>query len=119
MGRPVAMFEIVSPHYERAREFYTTLFDWSLQPVDDTYALIDTGAGEAALPGGIGAAAGESDGGVKVYLSVDDLDAYLAKAAALGGTTLVPPTTLPGDYGSFAIVADPDGNAVGLWATTA
>jgi predicted enzyme related to lactoylglutathione lyase len=27
---------------------------------------------------------------------------------------LVPPTPLPGNYGSFAMFADPDGRAVGL-----
>ncbi len=47
---------------------------------------------------------------------VDDLDAYLARAAELGGTPLVPPMDLPGNYGLIAIFADPDGNAVGLWA---
>ena len=36
--------------------------------------------------------------------------------AELGGTPLVPPMALPGDYGHIAIFADPDGNAVGLWA---
>ena len=28
---------------------------------------------------------------------------------------LVPPTDLPAGYGRFAVLADPDGNAVGLW----
>ena len=49
-------------------------------------------------------------------MRVDDLDAYLARAEELGGSRLVEPTKLPGDYGSFAILADPDGNAVGLWS---
>ena len=53
--------------------------------------------------------------GVKIYMRVSDLDAYLDKAEALSGKRLVPPTDLPGDYGRFAVFADPDGNAVGLW----
>jgi predicted enzyme related to lactoylglutathione lyase len=65
--------------------------------------------------GGIGASYGEGDTGVRISVRVDDLDAYIAKAEPLGGSKLVPPTTLPGDYGSFAVVTDPDGNAVGLW----
>jgi predicted enzyme related to lactoylglutathione lyase len=50
---------------------------------------------------------------VTVYVEVDDLPAYLAKAEALGGKTLVPPVELP--IGSFAWMADPDGNIIGLW----
>jgi uncharacterized protein len=49
-------------------------------------------------------------------MRVDDIDAYLERAVALGGQKLVPPTDLPGDFGRFAIFTDPDGNQVGLWA---
>jgi uncharacterized protein len=38
------------------------------------------------------------------------------RAEALGGRRLVPPTELPGDFGKFAVFADPDGIPVGLWA---
>ncbi|HKO05001.1 MAG TPA: hypothetical protein VJW51_09645 [Candidatus Acidoferrales bacterium] len=44
---------------------------------------------------------------------MDDPKAYLAKAASLGGKTLVPPAEIP--TGTFAWMADPDGNIVGLW----
>jgi len=47
---------------------------------------------------------------VKIYMRVDDLD----RAEKLGGKRLVPPVDLPGDYGRFAVFADPDGNQVGL-----
>jgi len=48
-------------------------------------------------------------------MRVDDLDTYLARAATLGGSTVVPPMDLPGGYGRIAVFADPDGNPVGLW----
>jgi uncharacterized protein len=44
---------------------------------------------------------------------VDDPQAYLKRAEALGGKTLVPPVEIP--TGTFAWFADPDGNAIGLW----
>jgi predicted enzyme related to lactoylglutathione lyase len=44
---------------------------------------------------------------------VDDVKAYLAKAESLGAKTLVPPVEIP--TGTFAWIADPDGNTVGLW----
>ena len=68
------------------------------------------------MSGGIGLSQAPGDTGVKIYVRVDDPDAYLARAKELGGTPLVPPMDLPGDYGRIAIFADPDGNPVGLWA---
>jgi predicted enzyme related to lactoylglutathione lyase len=50
---------------------------------------------------------------VTFYVAVDDLPAYLAKAEALGGKTLVPPVEIP--TGTFAWLADPDENIIGLW----
>jgi predicted enzyme related to lactoylglutathione lyase len=109
------MFEVVSSEPSRALNFYTELFGWRAGPSFDGYTLIDTGAGEGAIGGGIGPSYAEGDAGVKVYVSVDDLDAAIRKAEELGGSTVVPPTPLPEGYGTFAVVTDLDGNAVGLW----
>lgn len=110
MGNAVAFFEVTSESPERAREFYAKLFDWQLQDMDG-YAVVDTGAGEGAVAGGIG----PGDTGVKIYMRVDDLDAYVKKAQDLGAKVLVEPQALPGDWGTIAVVTDPDGNPVGLW----
>ncbi len=118
MGQPVAFFEVISDEPKRAREFYGELFGWQVVegPGWEGYAVVDTGAGESAVGGGIGPSQAPDDAGVKIYMRVDDLDAYLERAEQLGGTRLVPPTDLPGDFGRIAIIADPDGNPVGLWA---
>lgn len=118
MGNPVAYFEITSDDAPRAQKFYGELFDWTVaaDPTLDGYGLVDTGAGDGAVPGGIGPSMAPGDTGVKIYVRVDDLDSYLARAEALGGTRLLPPTDLPGGYGRIAVLADPDGNPVGLWA---
>ena len=80
----------------------------------DGYSMFDTGH---EIGGGIGPTQGpDVPGGITMYAKVDDLQAYLDKAEKLGGTTVVPPTELPGDYGSFAVFSDPDGNNFGLWA---
>ena len=118
MGQPIAFFEVVSPDHERAQSFYRELFDWQIaaDPTMGSYGLVDTGAGEHAIGGGIGPPTQPGDTGVKVYVKVDDLDAHLDRAEALGGKRLVAPTELPGGFGRFAIFTDPDGNQVGLWA---
>jgi predicted enzyme related to lactoylglutathione lyase len=47
------------------------------------------------------------------YVQVDDVQAYLDKAASLGGKMLVPPVEIP--TGTFAWFADPEGNTIGLF----
>ena len=116
MGQPVAFFEVISDEPKRVRDFYGELFGWEITEGPAGYALVDTGAGEAAVGGGIGPTQGPGDTGVKIYMRVDDLDAYIARAEQLGGAPLVPPVDLPGDFGRIAVIADPDGNPVGLWS---
>jgi uncharacterized protein len=118
MGQPVAFFEVISPDVERAQKFYAELFGWQVaaDPAMGGYALVDTGAGEGAIGGGIGASDEAGEKRVRIYMRVDDLDGYLDRAEQLGGKRLVPPTDLPGDFGRFAIFTDPDGNQVGLWS---
>ena len=118
MGKPVAFFEVLSPDQERAQKFYAELFGWKVQadPEMGGYALVDTDAGEGAVGGGIGAAESAADTGTTIYVRVDDLDGYLARAQELGGTTVLPPMELPGGFGRIAAFTDPDGTRVGLWA---
>jgi hypothetical protein len=118
MSQAVAFFEVISPDHERAQKFYSELFGWQVaaDPAMGGYGLVDTGAGEGAIGGGIGPSSSPGEQGVKIYVRVDDLDAFLDRAEKLGGNKLVPPTDLPGDFGRFAVFTDPDGNQVGLWA---
>ena len=98
MGQPVAYLEVTSPEPERAQRFYAELFDWAVNPDPDMdgYAMVDTRGGEGAVSGGIGRASGSEDRGVKIYVRVDDLESYLARATELGGSPVLPPVDLPG-----------------------
>jgi predicted enzyme related to lactoylglutathione lyase len=118
MGAPVAFFEVISQTPDRIRDFYTELFGWTTADSGQPgYSVVDTGAGSEAIGGGIGGTRpGETSGRMTIYMRVDDLQASLDKAESLGGKTVVPPSPLPGDWGSFAMLADPDGQLVGLWA---
>ena len=46
---------------------------------------------------------------------VNDLQAYLDKAVSLGGGALMPPTEVPGGFGSIAIFYDIAGNRISLF----
>ena len=72
--------------------------------------MINTGA---QVTGHITALGHEPHNYVTVYVQVDDVDAYLAKAQGLGGKKLVGPIDFP--TGTFAWMSDPEGNLIGLF----
>ena len=114
MASPVVHFEILGKDGAKTREFYSGLFDWKF----DVQAEMDYGlvaaAGEKSIGGGIGGAPEGVNPLLTFYVQVDDLQAYLDRAEKLGGKTVSPPATIPG-IGSFAWLADLDGNCVGIF----
>src|SRR5262247_1141812 len=109
MGKPVVHFEIGCRDTAKTQAFYSQLFDWDITQAGPA-ANINTGA--EGINGHITALGHEPHNYVTVYVQVDDLQAYLDKATALGGKTLVKPVPIP--TGKFAWLADPDGNIIGL-----
>jgi predicted enzyme related to lactoylglutathione lyase len=118
MGAPVAYFDITANDPARLTTFYAELFGWTMgDSPTPGYSMIDTGAEPAVVAGGIGGTQSPDDpSGITLYMRVDDLQSYIDKAEKLGGSTVMPPMDLAGGYGSIAVVADPEGNPVGLWA---
>ena len=115
MPNPVVHFEIVGADSAKTKQFYTELFDWTID--DDNpmnYGMVNTGS-DRGIGGGIYGVEEEEDDrpGVKIHVEVDDLQAYLDKAEELGGKTILPPTVVP-DMVTFALFADPDGTLIGL-----
>lgn len=111
MPNPVVHFEINSNVPDKLFSFYRDLFGWHVDANNPmNYGMLDTHT-ERGINGGIGSAQGYS--GVTVYVEVDDLEAYLRKVEQLGGKTLAPVTTVP-NMVTFALFADPEGNAIGL-----
>jgi predicted enzyme related to lactoylglutathione lyase len=109
---PVVHFEIGCRGGEKTREFFARLFGWEISG-RDAGMIIDTGVA-GSIGGHIVELAHEWGTYVTVYVEVEDLEAYLEKARELGGRTLVTPVTLPGK-GSFAWLAAPEGNIIGIW----
>ena len=109
---PVVYFEIGCRNGGKTREFFAKLFDWDITGAD-AGMIINTAAPES-IGGHIVELAPEWGNYVTIYVEVEDLELYLAKAEELGGKTLVPPITLPGQ-GSFAWLAAPEGNIIGIW----
>jgi uncharacterized protein len=112
--RPVH-FEIPANDPEAAVKFYTQLFGWKAEkaplPGMD-YWLCRTGDG----PGIDGAIMRRMHPQqcVTNYVSVQQIDALIDKAASLGAQIALPKTAVPG-VGWVAVALDPEGNPVGLW----
>ncbi|MGE5594478.1 MAG: VOC family protein [Hyphomicrobiales bacterium] len=113
MGNPVVHFEIMAPNAEKARQFYGELFGWQMQvlPPEMDYTHVKQEPG--GIGGGIGEDAGRPGQRVIVYVQVDDPQAYLDRAVAMGGRVLQPVMEIPGVV-TTAQFADPRGIIVGL-----
>jgi uncharacterized protein len=112
MANPVVHFEIGAADDQPLVRFYGELFGWGLRAVPGVgYTLVDTRGG-----GGINGGIGRSQTGQAwstFYVEVDDPQAFLDRAEALGGRTVVPVTEVPG-MAPFAMFDDPDGLLIGL-----
>jgi predicted enzyme related to lactoylglutathione lyase len=74
--------------------------------------MIDTGS-DRGIGGGIWPAPQAPQSFVQLFVAVDDVDEYLAKAEKLGGTVVIPKPVLPeGD--EMAVLLDPEGMCVAL-----
>lgn len=96
-----------------AVDFYSALAGWEVkgEPMPGYHII---GRTDEALGGITGLQEGHTTPSWMPYITVDDLDATLAKAVSLGGTVIMPPMPLPEDSGRIAIIQDPQGLATGL-----
>ncbi|HKF75291.1 MAG TPA: VOC family protein [Candidatus Dormibacteraeota bacterium] len=118
MAHVVSWFEIMGKDGPALRSFYSRLFDWELSEAggDTDYGML--AAGEGGIGGGIGTAPEGSPSYLTVYVDVDDVAGCLARAEQLGGTTVQPPTEVPGYDLTVALLADPEGHLIGLLKRT-
>ena len=114
MSTNVVWFEVMGKDADTMRAFYGELLGWNLSfdnPM--SYAQLDTAEGQVG--GGVGITP-QGEGWSTFYLAVDDIQAHVERATALGGAVRLPAKKMP-DGGWIAVVADPEGNAVGLYQT--
>jgi predicted enzyme related to lactoylglutathione lyase len=112
MGNAVVHFEVAGKDKGALESFYTDLFGWKTSPVDGMpYSMVDKE--DDGIAGGIGEAPDGTPGHVTFYVSVDDIEAGLAKAEELGGQRQMGPMDLPAG-GQIGLFADPEGHTIGL-----
>ena len=112
MPNPVVHFEIASSGTEKLHKYYADLFEWHIDASNPMgYGVVDTKS-ETGINGGISGTNGGPNM-VSFYVEVEDIQAKLEQAQELGGSLVVPVTTIPGMV-TFAMFTDPEGNCIGL-----
>ncbi len=115
---PVIWFELYVNDMTRARAFYESVFELTLEPMSDAgmeyYAFPmqndQVGAGgalakmEGMAPGG---------GGTLIYFHCDDCAVEESRVEGAGGTVIKPKLSI-GAYGFMSLVLDTEGNTIGL-----
>ena len=103
-------WEIEAIDPERARAFYSALFNWDVS--EGPIMVIPPGIG-GPEPGPGGHIRGSGRSGVTLYVQVRDLRTSLTQAAQLGGQVVMEPFDVPGGP-TLAAILDPEGNPVTL-----
>ena len=108
--------ELTTSDPKAAREFYGKLLDWQFTDMDmgkSVYTVINVG-GQGV--GGITAVPPNAKGMPPAwgsYITVNDVDAVVARVAGLGGRVLLAPMDIP-TVGRFATIMDPQGATISL-----
>lgn len=102
-----------STDFERTKSFFEGLFGWKFEMSGEEYMFFSTPEGG---PGGGFHKCRDLNPGVsaRVYIHVDDVNAYVEKVKELGGKIVNEKTEIP-EMGWYADFKDPDGNIIGLW----
>lgn len=119
MQNAVSWVEIPVVDFERARKFYSSIYDYEMPvmdmgPVRMGFLLHEQGAG-------IGGAIVSGDGnipaqnGPRIYLNGgEDLNTVLKRVEPAGGKIAQPKTEITPEFGFYAAFIDTEGNYISL-----
>ncbi len=120
---PVVHFEIYADDPEKLGQFYSSLFDWAVEPVPGMdYRLIRTvetdAKGKVVQAGGINGGMMKRPEGYKGagmnYVLVESIEKSVARAKNLGAKLMKEKSPVPG-MGWFVMLTDPQGNPFAIW----
>lgn len=108
--------ELLTPSKTTSVEFYSKLFGWNTEdmemPSGDTYTIFKLG--DRPIAGCFTPPEGAQVPSMWLnYINVEDLDASVEKAQALGATVCTERKDIP--MGSFTVMADPHGSVFAFW----
>ena len=112
MSDKVVHFEIVGKDGAALQRFYSALFDWKLN-TDNPGGYGMTDPSQTGVVVGVGDSPDGGAGHVTGYVRVASVDATRAKGTELGGTVIMPKFS-PDGTAQLGLLADPQGQVIGL-----
>lgn len=113
MANPFVHVELATNDLTKAKEFYTSLFDWKLKDFPQ-FDYTEIGVGDGTGGGMMNNPVPGMPSHWLAYVNVDDVRASTEKAQSLGANIVKDVTEVPG-YGWFSVLVDPTGAALGMW----
>jgi len=115
---PVIWFELYVDDMARARAFYESVFQLTLEPMSDAgmeYYAFPMDDGKVGAGGALAKMEGRAPGGggTLIYFHCDDCAVEESRVAGAGGTVIKPKMSI-GAYGFMSLVLDTEGNTIGL-----
>ncbi len=108
--------ELMTTDPQAAASFYGALFGWTcsdMPAANGEYRVASVGETMVAGIMGMPPGAPPMPPAWGCYVTVSDLDAALARCAALGGKTVMPPMDV-NNVGRMAVIQDPQGAVLSL-----
>lgn len=111
----ICHIEIPSHDFEKARKFYGGLFKWQFDYMKEMdYLMFKAPDG---INGGFSKELAISEkAGIFLYIEVEDIETTIKNGEEVGGKTVKGKAMIGPEIGYFAILADLEGNQIGLWA---
>lgn len=105
--------ELLTSDPEAAKQFYGKLFNWTMEPTPTAmpgvdYTLVNCAGQHIGGIMEIPPSAPEMPPHWGSYITVENVDATVEQALAMGGTVCVPPQDIP-LVGRFSVLRDPQG----------
>ncbi len=117
----IGWFEIPVEDMDRAKQFYETVFEVSIQVQPFNELLMGWFPFAEGKPGASGSLVKHPDfyepsgkAGVLVYFSSENVDHELGRIEKAGGKILMPKTQISEDVGYMALFHDSEGNRIAL-----
>jgi uncharacterized protein len=107
----VCHFEIGVRDYERVKKFYSTVFNWRFEANSGGHESIRTGDD---VGGHLHVREQGQRNYTVMYIMVEDVPAAIQRAESAGGKVVLGPEK-EGERGTYAWIADPEGNVVGVY----
>jgi predicted enzyme related to lactoylglutathione lyase len=120
MNHTIIHFEIPADDVEKMKKFYSDVFGWKIRDVPEMqYVTLQTVPTdekgmlkEPGVNGGMYKRTAKEQVPVN-YISVESVDEYIDRVVKSGGKLIAPKQYVP-KVGTFAWIADPEGNPLGI-----